>query len=167
MMKRVTQHQQQGFTLIEVLVAGVIVVIGLIAMVTLQVRGQQQAFEAHNRNMAAMMAQDMAERLRLNLCYLAIEDEAQMNALIGSDMDDFLSRIRTGWASDHLTGTRSGWTAVLVADYEDANAGNTAAKRQKIEENRYWRFDFSINFNNPANTIIHQSLVVEYRNACN
>lgn len=55
-----------GFTLIEILVALVVVSVGLLGVATLQVRGQQFNQVAYFRTQATFLAQDMMERMRIN-----------------------------------------------------------------------------------------------------
>jgi len=56
-----------GFTLIEILIAIVIVSIGLLAYAGLQVNGLKQTHAALLRSQAAISTHDMADRLRANL----------------------------------------------------------------------------------------------------
>ncbi|WP_296063044.1 type IV pilus modification protein PilV [uncultured Amphritea sp.] len=57
---------EQGATLIEVLVTLVLVAIGLSGMMTMQARGIQQNQSAYLRTQAITIANDVADRLRLN-----------------------------------------------------------------------------------------------------
>ena len=57
---------EQGTTLIEVLVALMLVTIGLTGMMTMQVRGIQQNQSAYLQTQAITIANDMADRIRLN-----------------------------------------------------------------------------------------------------
>lgn len=56
----------RGFTLIEVLVSLVILLIGLLGIAALMLKGQRASFEAYQRQQALAMAQEMAEKLRSN-----------------------------------------------------------------------------------------------------
>jgi type IV pilus assembly protein PilV len=55
-----------GFTLIEILVALLVVSVGLLGVATLQVRGQQFNQVAYFRTQAAFLAHDIMERMRIN-----------------------------------------------------------------------------------------------------
>jgi type IV pilus assembly protein PilV len=55
-----------GFTLIEVLIALVIVSVALLGIAQLIARGQRASFEAYQRQQAVTLANDMAERIRAN-----------------------------------------------------------------------------------------------------
>ncbi|MRI33721.1 type IV pilus modification protein PilV [Endozoicomonas sp. OPT23] len=58
--------KQKGFTLIEVMVAVLILSIGLLGMAGLQVLSMQSSTGALQRSQATMLAYDLAERIRRN-----------------------------------------------------------------------------------------------------
>lgn len=60
------QKQAKGFTLIEVIVAMVILAIGLLGMASLVMTSMQSNQGAYLRSQASMLAADMAERIRAN-----------------------------------------------------------------------------------------------------
>lgn len=55
-----------GFTLIEVLVAFLVIALGLLGLAALQVNTINNAFEAYQRALVTALVDDMAERLRMN-----------------------------------------------------------------------------------------------------
>jgi type IV pilus assembly protein PilV len=55
-----------GFTLIEILVTLVILMIGLLGIAGLMAQGQRASFEAYQRQQALALANDMAERIKAN-----------------------------------------------------------------------------------------------------
>jgi type IV pilus assembly protein PilV len=59
-------RMQNGFTLIEVLVALLILAIGLLGVAALQFRGLQYNHDAYMRSQANVLAYDIADRMRLN-----------------------------------------------------------------------------------------------------
>lgn len=59
-------YRQRGVTLIEVLVALVIVAVGLLGLAGLQVRGLSIQKDAHGRAIATQLALDLADRMRAN-----------------------------------------------------------------------------------------------------
>ena len=61
-----TKALQSGFTLIEILVAIVILSIGLLGVASLQVQGLKNNQSAYLRTQAAILAYDMADRMRTN-----------------------------------------------------------------------------------------------------
>ena len=58
--------QSRGFTMIEVLVALLILLVGLLGLAGLLVQTQQGEVEAYQRKQAAVLIQDMIDRLRAN-----------------------------------------------------------------------------------------------------
>ena len=61
----------QGFTLIEVLIALLILTIGLLGMAGLQTRGIQQSQNSYLQTQAAILANDMTDRIRSNIAGVA------------------------------------------------------------------------------------------------
>jgi len=59
-------RRSRGVTLIEVLVALVIVAVGLLGLAGLQVRGLSIQKDAHGRALATQLALDLADRMRAN-----------------------------------------------------------------------------------------------------
>lgn len=59
--------KQKGFTLIEVMVAMVILAVGLLGMASLMARSQQSNESAYLRGQASAAAYDIIERMRTNL----------------------------------------------------------------------------------------------------
>lgn len=59
-------HRQLGVTLIEVLVAVIVTVIGLLGMVALQMRSYASEMESYQRAQAGILLEDMANRIRAN-----------------------------------------------------------------------------------------------------
>ncbi len=60
------QHDEQGFTLLEVLVAVVIISFGLLGMAGMQAVGVKNTYNATLRTLAVQQAYDMADRMRSN-----------------------------------------------------------------------------------------------------
>ncbi|MGD8570503.1 MAG: type IV pilus modification protein PilV [Gammaproteobacteria bacterium] len=60
-------NRQTGFTLIEVLIAVLVISIGLLGMAGLQTSGIQQSHNSYLKTQASMLAYDMADRMRSNL----------------------------------------------------------------------------------------------------
>jgi len=76
-----TPMRARGFSLIEVLVATVVMSIGLLGLASLQVSGLRVGQSSFYRAQAAQLATDMADRLRANFgeartCELALGDAA-------------------------------------------------------------------------------------------
>ncbi len=66
-MDNLRTKSSSGFTLIEIMIAIVIVSIGLLAYAGLQMDGLKQTHAALFRSQAALSTHDMADRLRANL----------------------------------------------------------------------------------------------------
>lgn len=60
------RSRESGVTLIEVLFAVVVTVIGLLGMVALQMRAYSNEAESYQRAQAAVLLEDMANRIRAN-----------------------------------------------------------------------------------------------------
>jgi type IV pilus assembly protein PilV len=68
-MSRVTNNlvkSSKGFTLIEVLIAVLVLSIGLLGLASLQANGMRSNFTAYARSQAVILANDMADRIRAN-----------------------------------------------------------------------------------------------------
>lgn len=63
---QLSPKKQKGFTLIEILVAVVILSIGLLGVASLQVQGLRNNQSAYLRSQASLLAYDMADRMRTN-----------------------------------------------------------------------------------------------------
>lgn len=56
--------RESGFSMIEILVSLLLIVIGLLGLIGLQVRMQQAEFESYQRAQALMLMNDMVDRIR-------------------------------------------------------------------------------------------------------
>ena len=70
-----------GFTLVEVLVAILVLSIGLLGMAGLQLAGLRNGHTAHMRSQATLLAEDLAERMRANPLGVANGDYNKPSAL--------------------------------------------------------------------------------------
>lgn len=57
----------KGFTLIEVLIAMLVLAVGLLGLAALQVTGLRNNLSAYHRSQATILAYDMADRMRANV----------------------------------------------------------------------------------------------------
>ncbi len=73
-------HRQQGFGLIEVLIALLISAFGLMSMAGLQVTGLRNSHHAYQGTMATILAAEMADRMRANQEALNSGSYAQANS---------------------------------------------------------------------------------------
>ena len=72
-------HRQSGFSLIEVLVAMVILIIGIIGVFNLHIIAKRSSFESFQQSQAAFLASDMVNRMKLNISQLALYSNATVN----------------------------------------------------------------------------------------
>jgi len=61
-----TPHPASGFTMIEVMVALLVLSVGLLGLASLQANGLRQNASAYMRTQAIVLANDMADRMRAN-----------------------------------------------------------------------------------------------------
>lgn len=66
MNRKRSSRSQQGFTLVEILVAVVVLAIGLLGLAGLQANSLKFNNSAYQRSVASMMAYDMLDRIRAN-----------------------------------------------------------------------------------------------------
>ncbi len=59
-------HKQRGISVIEVLIAVVVVSLGMLGIAGLQLTGMQQSTSGFNRSKATLYAEDIASRMRIN-----------------------------------------------------------------------------------------------------
>lgn len=154
---------QQGFTLIEALVALAVVVVGLVGLVLLQVQSQTFSQQAHHDTLAGLYSQDLQERLRANLCYLS-PDEAELDDRISDVENNLLPNLISNWSSQHFKGSRSNWQ---IKQFE---MGEEADVSDKIKKSGYWHFNLEIctsRCGEGQERVVNQQLLVEYReSAC-
>jgi type IV pilus assembly protein PilV len=60
------KSQNKGFTLIEVLIAFIVLTVGLLGTVALQTSAKQASYDANQRSAALALANDIVERIRAN-----------------------------------------------------------------------------------------------------
>ncbi len=84
-------HKEAGATLIEVLIAMVVLAIGLIGLAGLQATSIQSNHSAYYRSQATLLASDLADRMRAN------RTEALTNA--------YLTNFPTSSANNNVSGT--------------------------------------------------------------
>ncbi|MDH0098362.1 type IV pilus modification protein PilV [Ectopseudomonas hydrolytica] len=65
-MRAINRHEGKAFTLIEVMVAVVILAIGLLGMGTLMMQSLQSSESAYSRSQATLLAYDIIDRMRAN-----------------------------------------------------------------------------------------------------
>lgn len=116
---------EQGFTLLEILVAILVLSIGLLGLAGLQATGLQSNHSGYLRSQATIFAYEMADRLRANRSTavdgnydIALTDSAPSGTTI-QDID------RSDWLSRLATALPSGDGAVDCATTASANGETT------------------------------------------
>lgn len=77
-------HASRGVALIEVLIAIVVTVFGLLAMVAMQLRATKLESESYQRTQAILLVDDMAQRIKANRTNVAAYQITGANAVGGS-----------------------------------------------------------------------------------
>lgn len=99
----------KGFTLLEILVATIIVSVGLLGVAALQLRSLQNSQATFERSIASLQSRDLVERMWAGICTLYRAD--------GSLVAGRQEPIWDAWLLDHQnTGTfaEQGWRAALA-----------------------------------------------------
>jgi type IV pilus assembly protein PilV len=137
-------RRQRGLSLIEVLVAIVIISLGLLGMAGLQASGLRSSQSAFYRAQAAQFAVDMAERMRANLgdarnYTLAMSDAPPSGATVRDrDRADWLARLATLPAGDGSIAVDLGNNTVTIAVQWDDSRGGGAANANYTLVTRLW-----------------------------
>jgi type IV pilus assembly protein PilV len=122
--------RQRGLSMIEVLVAIVIISLGLLGMAGLQAAGLRGSQSAFYRAQAAQFASDMAERMRANLGQardyaIALGDPPPTGTtVIDRDRADWLARLATlpgGLGSIAIDIPTN--TVTITVQWDDSRAG--------------------------------------------
>lgn len=120
-----------GFTLIEVLIAVLVVSIGLLALAGLQMKAMTTAHSSYMRSVAAIQATDLVERAWADICVLTGEKASNPNAvfnLIVSSWAAANSELLPEWNSTASLDFDSGQLDIVVSWTEPRLAGGTATE---------------------------------------
>ena len=93
----VARRKQQGISLVEVVVAALVITLGLMGIVNLQVKNQAQAFLNYQRTLAGLYAQDLQTILRADTCVIK----------------NGISEQHKQWQDSHFKNARANWTSSL------------------------------------------------------
>jgi type IV pilus assembly protein PilV len=133
-MLTLTPHarQQTGFTLLEILIAIVLLAFGLLGIASLQVKIQGAGMESFQRSQAILMLQDMVGRINANranaTAYLATNvgtGETRTNctgSLAAQDLCEWSQALK-GAAEELSDGTQVGGMIGALGCIEQINAG--------------------------------------------
>lgn len=122
----------RGFTMLEVLVTMLILMIGLLGLAGLLVTTQQGEVEAYQRKQATVLLQDMIDRLTANriaaACYVVTTDAAAGSPALGTGFaGSFVCG--SGSASQQARGTADlqAWNNALIGTDEKKGSANVGA----------------------------------------
>ena len=96
----------RGLTLIEVLVALIVLSVGVLGLAGLQITSLQYSQSSYERSLAVMQANDLVERLWAGLCD-PDDDFFDENGDVNVDVDP-IAEIMTAWRGDHAANL-PGW----------------------------------------------------------
>jgi len=102
------QKRPQGFTLIEILVALVILLVGLLGIAAMQLRSVQNSHASYERSIVTLQARDLVERMWAGICTLYLPN--------GNIAPNGQATILAAWEADHraaATFINQGWHAVF------------------------------------------------------
>ena len=117
-----------GFTLIEILIALLVLSIGLLGLAAVQFQSLQNSQASYERSMATMQARDLVERLWAGICDLYDEDGTLVPGVLGEIDEENTTNTTVGeivdsWVKDHFgdeenpdatfARTATDWTADL------------------------------------------------------
>lgn len=140
----VARRKQQGISLVEVMVAALVITLGLMGIVNLQVKNQAQAFMNYQRTLAGLHAQDLQAILRADTCVIK----------------NGINEQHKQWQENHFKNTKTNWTSSLEPASVDA------AVEAVAKDKGYWSFELIIKPNNIEKNKIQQTLIVQYKDGC-
>jgi len=133
MKNALSRSYQRGLSMIEVLVAVVIISLGLLGMAGLQASGMRTSQSAFYRAQAAQFTNDMAERMRANLgdarnYTLAMSASAPTGITVRDrDRADWLARLATLPAgAGSIAVDLANNTVTIAVQWDDSRAGGAA-----------------------------------------
>jgi len=127
----VASYHQWGFSLVEVLIALVVLSVGLLGLAALQTGGLQYNHDAYLRSKATLLAQDMADRMRANRKGAVAGDYAITSAPAnpGYDCSSTFPSGSTGCTAAQLAkADRYQWYQEASSDLPDGCAGATSCR---------------------------------------
>jgi len=124
-------HGQDGFTLLEVLIAILVLLLGLLGMAGVQVRTTQAEFESYQRTQALVLLHDMVDRLQANrlraACYALTTNTTSGSPFAGTGAT--LPGCGTGTGADELVALAdmSAWSTALQGAAETQGTDKVGA----------------------------------------
>lgn len=129
------QQVNKGFTLIEVLVAFIILTVGLLGTVALQTNAKQASYDANQRSAALALANDIMERIRANDTADIVVNYSKTFSYENTPVSKSCLNIRCS-SSDIAEYDLSQWQKALrVADNTGTLANGTVCIRPTADDN--------------------------------
>lgn len=131
------KRNEKGFTLIEVLIALVILAVGLLGMATLMTTSLQSNQGAYRRSQASLMAYDLVERMRLNRSQAITTDDYTLASDASASSNPSCD---TAGCNPHQQAQMDmfQWRAALATALPDATATVTRASNNKYTLTISW-----------------------------
>jgi type IV pilus assembly protein PilV len=124
-------NSQDGFTLLEVLIAIVVLALGLLGLAGLQAASLRNNHSAYLRSQATLLAYDMADRMRANpeaakngdYNTAAPANNAQCSTMDGCTFTQMAQRDKFEWAAAVATAMPSGQAIICLDSTSDPESG--------------------------------------------
>lgn len=126
------RNRQSGFTLIEVLVALLIIVLGLLGLAGMQVRMQQAEFESYQRTQALILLYDMVDRInthRVTASCFAFSNASGTSWLGASPNAAVDCTVSGGDNNTAAINSMNEWSSLLQGASTSGNAGAMVGAR--------------------------------------
>jgi type IV pilus assembly protein PilV len=130
-------HSSKGFTLIEVLIALVILAIGLLGMATLMMTSLQSSQSAYLRSQASLLAYDITERMRANHAQAITTNDYTLAKNAGATSDPGCKAAGCS-ASQQAQQDLHDWRAYLSTSIPSATATISRANQNEYTINISW-----------------------------
>ncbi|WP_153741447.1 type IV pilus modification protein PilV [Marinobacter nauticus] len=130
--KRAYLRKQRGFTMIEVLVAMIILAIGLLGVAGIQALSLKQTSNSSIRSMVTMHAYDLSERMRAGIDDVTDFEKAKSDSCTGcgADLSEWhsgvLEDIPTAQTTVDVTAGSDSTFAEITVDWTERGIGNDA-----------------------------------------
>lgn len=129
-MRRDTRPRQAGFTLLEALIALLVLAVGLLGLAGLQLRGLSYNHDAFVRSQATFYAYDLMERMRIRMLKNTTDGakNAAMDSFVTFDFDPDVACDRT---ASTIAGELTCWYADVAASLPGAS-GDLAPSIERV-----------------------------------
>lgn len=117
-----TLHSQRGISLLETLIAVLVLAIGLLGVAGLQTTNLKNSQSAHQRTMAVMLAGSMAERIRANTALAATGAFALAKTCTSINLAGSIQNVeRSQWVAEILLALGTAGSSCGEVSYDAGN----------------------------------------------